>query len=110
MGFGSNGYAKPYEEDTVFLQPASGAQQSELLLEVCARLVVKRVLPFHVFLSRLPLMQDTDVVILTGYENDLLHAQLDALRARGNTVSLVPIGKGEAAGKRFCGWASMHCT
>ena len=97
VGFGSNGYAKPYEEDTVFLQPASGAQQSELLLEVCARLVVKRVLPFHVFLSRLPLMQDTDVVILTGYENDLLHAQLDALRARGNTVSLISIGKGEAA-------------
>ena len=42
-------------------------------------------------------MQDADVVILTGYENDLLHAQLDALRARGNTVSLIPIGKGASA-------------
>ena len=96
VGFGTNGYAKPYEESTVYLQPASGGQQSELLLEVCARLVIKRVLPFHVFMSRMPMPQDADIVILTGYENELMHQQMDALRARGNTVTLIPIGKGAA--------------
>ena len=96
VGFGSNGYAKPYEEDTVYLSPASGGQQSELLLEVCARLVIKRVLPFHVFIERMPMPQDADIVVITGYENELMHKQLDALRARGNTVTIVPIGKGAA--------------
>lgn len=97
VGFGSNGYAKPEEERTVYLAPASGAQQSELLLEVCARLVIRRVRPFHVFLGEIPMPQDTDVVILTGYENDLLRQRVQELRARGNSVSILPIGKGAVA-------------
>lgn len=97
VGFGSNGYAKPYEESTVYLPPASGAQQSELLLEVCARLVIRRVRPFHVFMSEMPMPQDADIVILSGYENQLMQVQMEQLRARGNTVCVIPIGKEDAA-------------
>lgn len=97
VGFGTNGCAKPDLEETVYLAPASGPQQSELALEVCARLVVKRVLPFHVYLSRLPLPQDCDIVVITGYENELMHKELDALRARGNSITVLPLAREETA-------------
>ncbi len=97
VGFGTNGYAKPYEESTVCLTPASGAQQAELLLEVCARLVIKRVLPFHVFLGTLPMLQDMDIVIISGYQNELMEERAAQMRAQGNTVSVLPIDQGVTA-------------
>lgn len=97
VGFGCNGYAKPFEESTVYLPPAGGAQQSELLLEVCARLVVKRVRPFHVYLGEMPMPRDCDVVIISGYVNELMQARINDMRAHGNTVSLMPISKEDVA-------------
>lgn len=98
VGFGSNGCAKPAEGETVYLAPAAGPQQSEILLEACARLVIRRVLPFHVFLERLVLPADADVVIVSGYENDLLRQQVERLRACGNSATVLPVGKEAAAG------------
>jgi uncharacterized protein (DUF58 family) len=97
VGFGSNGYAKPYEENTVYLPPASGAQQAELLLEVCARLVIRRVRPFHVFMGELPMPQDMDIVVISGYQNELMDERIAQMRARGNTVTVLPIDEGAAA-------------
>lgn len=55
-------------------------------------------LPFHVFLERLVLPADADVVIVSGYENDLLRQQVERLRARGNSATVLPVGKEAAAG------------
>ena len=96
VGFGSNGYAKPVEGETVYVAPAGGRQQSEILLETCARLAIRRVLPFHVFLGNLRLPQDADVVLISGYDSELIRAEMARLRARGLGVTLLPIEK-EAA-------------
>ncbi len=95
VGFGANGYAKPYEGEAVYLPPASGNQQSELVLESCARLVPKRVKNFHVFLKEMPVPRDTDIVLLTGYTNDMIEAEADRLRAQGNTVTVLPLHREE---------------
>ena len=91
VGFGANGYAKPFEGECILLPPASGAQQSELVLESCARLVPKRVKNFHVFLKEMPLPRDTDIVLLTGYVNESIEIEAERLKAEGNTVTILPV-------------------
>ena len=49
-------------------------------------------------LERLVLPADADVVIVSGYENDLLRQQVERLRARGNSATVLPVGKEAAAG------------
>ena len=90
-GFGSNGYAQPYEGQTVFLPCASGERQIELMLEVMARLVIERVLNMPAFLDSLPALENTDVLVLTAYQGENIEAACASLRARGNSVTCYPV-------------------
>lgn len=90
VGFGSNADLVQFEEQSFYLPAASGPQQRERILEAAARLRIHRVVNFHNFLERMPLPEDTDILILSAYDSELIRLQAERLRSFGNTVSLYP--------------------
>ncbi len=89
-GLGSNADLTQFEDDTLYLAPASGPQQRERILEAAARLRFHRVLNFHNYLETMPLPSDTDILLLSAYDSPLIREQVQRLQGFGNTVSYYP--------------------
>lgn len=90
VGFGVNADLVQFEDELAFIPPASGPQQRERILEATARLRIHRLFNFHNYLERIPLPQDTDILILSAYRSELIEQQAERLRSFGNTVTYYP--------------------
>lgn len=90
VGFGSNADLTGFEEEPVLLLPCAGPQQRERLMEAMARLRIRRAVNFHAYLSTLPPMENTDLLLLSAYASDHITEQIARLKGRGNTVEVMP--------------------
>lgn len=89
-GLGCNGCAEE-NGDTILLPPAASARQRDLLLDTLARLRLERIRSFHTYLDELPDQAGMDYVFVTAYHSELLEEKAMQLRARGNSVMILPI-------------------
>jgi len=105
-GFASNGALKGREEETVFIPPAASDAQLETLMQTFARFLIVRNLNIHSYLDRLAEENLTgmDVVLISAYESDAVHAAAGRLAECGNSVSIIPIeGGGESHASKAAG-------
>lgn len=93
-GFACNGQLSIRPEEPVVISPQRAPAQGEVLLGAMAQLEIKRALNFHTFLEELCAYQDMDILILSAYDSELIEQGVNALRMRGNSVTLRLIGGG----------------
>ncbi len=95
-GFAANGCLWG-ERDTgkpVIVRSRSAHDQADTILTSMARLDLHREFTFPRFLDMLTDLRDTDILILSTYESDAIAARMEALRAAGNSVTLMPLERG----------------
>lgn len=86
VGFASNGRIAGSDE-TVLIAPSSGHEQLEELLETMARLEIYRRRSFHQFLGELPVLRETDLLLISCYRSALTEAAVGDIVARGNSAA-----------------------
>lgn len=89
--FGSNGCIVPDARKTIFTGEAADKDHISELFRILARLLMKNVKDFEGFLDDevLPVLENTEVVIITAYLSKRLCEQADQLVLAGNTVSII---------------------
>lgn len=93
-GFACNGQLSIRPEEPVVIPPVLASAQAEQLLSAMAELQILRARNFPTFLEELSAFQDMDILILTAYDSELIEQGINALRMRGNSVTLNVIGGG----------------
>ena len=91
VGFGTNAQVRGSQNEVLFLHPKSGENQREEILEAMARMALVRQHNFHSYLSMMPLVDDTDFMVLTSYQSELIAKTAQRVRDRGNTVTFINI-------------------
>lgn len=86
------------EKESVVMRPDGGAAREEELLTAFARLSVVRTLAFPLFLKTLTDLTDMDVLILSCYDSEEIHQEMETMRQRGNHVTLHILERGVNGG------------
>lgn len=89
-GFASNGclWGERGLQRPIHVSSAKGPNQMEAIFEAMARLQIHREFTFPTFLDGLTSLSGEDLLILSAYDSDELRARAQALRARGNSVTI----------------------
>ena len=80
--------------ECVFVPSRLGSEQMNLILDTMARMMLHRELSFQTYMESLNNLTGEDILILSFYETDEIRAQMNELRLRGNTVSLLLLKRG----------------
>ncbi|MGI6315683.1 MAG: DUF58 domain-containing protein [Christensenellales bacterium] len=95
VGFSSNGSLAGEEDTTpVYVEARSSREQLALLMEVMARLRIRRRISMHIFMEEELIgraVSGLDIILLTNYWSDLLEEKAARLRAMGNAVTYLPV-------------------
>ncbi len=87
---GTNGCTTPCARQAIFTGDAADREHISELFKILARLLMKNVKDFEAVLDDvLPVLVNTEVVIITAYLSKRLCEQADRLRMYGNAVSIV---------------------
>ncbi len=92
VGFASNGYLIGEEEKTVLVPPYRSTSQAETILATMAKLVVQRVRTFPTLLEDISYITDTDIIIISCYDSELIRQKVELLKNRGNSVDIHLLG------------------
>lgn len=99
VGFASNGCLSGEDDKApVFVEAHSSREHLSLLLEVMARLRIRRRVSMQAFMEDELIgndVSDMDIVLLTNYWSDLLEEKAVRLRAMGNAVTHLPVQGGQ---------------
>ena len=88
--FGTNGCTTPDSRQAIFTGEAADKEHISELFKILARLLMKNVKDFEALLDDvLPVLENTEVVIITAYLSKRLCEQADQLGLAGNTVSII---------------------
>lgn len=88
--FGTNGCTSADARQAIFTGEAADREHFSELFKILAKLVMKNVKDFEGFLEDvLPVLENTEVVIITAYLSRRLCEQADRLVLAGNSVSVV---------------------
>lgn len=90
-GFAANAPTERDGRESTTLLPARYAGREEDILEVLARLEVRRTRNFYTFLEELSRLSGYDILILSAYDSALIQERIRLLRLRGNSVALLPL-------------------
>lgn len=87
----NGGMEEEQKEEYFYLPPAGGDASLEILLRALAELRIENKIHFSTLLERLVEQEFTgmDMVIVSPYWSDTLEDRLPALRAKGNTVTVI---------------------
>lgn len=98
-GFSSNAClsGKAGKGECIFVPSRAGGEQTNLILDTMARMMLHRELSFQTYLESMMHVTGEDILILSFYETDEIRAQMNALRMRGNMVDLLLLKKGGRA-------------
>ncbi|SDY93132.1 Uncharacterized conserved protein, DUF58 family, contains vWF domain [Evansella caseinilytica] len=119
-GFGCNSYiVEPFEKQlpiksSVRIDPGSGKNQLQYILETLAKVKIDRSMNFNQFLSE-DLEEKTtgkDIVIITALVSDKMNERCRVLTANGNSVSFVPLemtGAEQEGGEDDRKYEKSHC-
>lgn len=94
-GFAAN---MPLEgsEECACVMPVGGAGAEDMLLSAMSLLQVRRARRFPMFLESLSQWTGMDIIILSCYESEEIHAHIQHLRRAGNQVQLMLLKGGKA--------------
>ena len=88
--FGTNGCTAPDSRQAIFTGEAADRDHISELFKILAGLLLKNVKDFEALLDDvLPVLENTEVVIITAYMSKRLCEQADQLGMAGNTVSII---------------------
>lgn len=88
--FGTNGCTAPDARQAIFTGEAADKEHIQDLFKILARLLMKNVKDFEALLDDvLPVLDNTEVVIVTAYLSKRLCEQADLMEMHGNTVSII---------------------
>ena len=96
-GFAANMPLDTHSHECTVLMPSGGSAREEELLAAFARLKILRLVSFNPFLASLAELTDMDIVVLTCYESEALHEQINRLSRQGNRVTLHVLDGGGGA-------------
>lgn len=96
-GFGCNSGTVDSPKESVRVEPGSGTQHLELLLDTLAQVVVDRTIAIRTFLE-----QDIergarkmDIILITAYVSEEMQACIEQLERNDNAVRIVPLMREE---------------
>lgn len=91
VGFGCNGIDIDRHQDIVYVPAGRGQSHLLQIYETIARLLIERSDRFDAFLRQEVLREpeNTDYILLTSFVNEKIEESIEALRERGNRVSIV---------------------
>lgn len=97
-GFACNGCLQGEKGSgrTVMLPARRSREQADLILTALARLEIHREATFPTFLDDLTMVSGIDIVLLSTYDSEAIQARVRALRARGNSVTLLALERGRS--------------
>lgn len=92
-GFAANSTITYGADDYVYFPPRSGGAQMQAVLEIMARLTLRRTRSFEALLKKLveEISGDTDLYIISHYMTPKASSLISALEAQGNKVYMIDI-------------------
>lgn len=88
--FGTNGCVLADARQTIFTGEAGDKEHITELFKILAGLMMKNVKDFENLLDEvIPVLENTEVVIVTAYMSRRISEQVELLEAAGNTVSII---------------------
>lgn len=92
-GFGTNAYQIDAPSAPVRIAPQASRAHLEHLYEMLAKLIIARSMTFYTFLQEEVDREasNLDILLLTFYQSPRMEEQIQALRARGNAVQVIPL-------------------
>lgn len=98
---GTNGCTSPDARKEIFTGEAADKEHVSDLFKILARLLMRNVMDFEVMLDEvIPVLENTEVVIITAYMSKRMCEQSDQLVLAGNTVSIILLDTVFEAGVR----------
>lgn len=92
-GFGTNAYQIDDTSTPLRIAPQASRAHLEYIYEMLAKLIIARSMTFYTFLQEEVDREasNLDILLLTFYQSPRMEGQIQALRARGNAVQVIPL-------------------
>jgi uncharacterized protein (DUF58 family) len=97
VGFGTNGKMVDDENKEIFIPPESSYEHMYYILEVMAKLRLLRRITFSTYIEQIVMDQPNkmDLLVITTYKDEIIHNQIEELKAKGHAVEVVMLGEDE---------------